>query len=251
VAAGSGDEASQILHRVPATDPFGVVLLDLQLFELHRAQIAAALASNPATAGVPIVLLASMGAASEARGPGLGPVLVKPVRQSALRETLLRVTLGESRSAAPPRERSGCATGAGVGELRVLLAEDNAVNRRVAERMLARLGCRVDVVVDGLGAVEAAEQHAYDVILMDVQMPTMGGFEATGEIRKRGIETPVIAMTAHALQGDRERCLAAGMNDYVAKPIHIEALAEALTRWGRGEVEAAPPRRVAGGGFRG
>ncbi len=248
VAAGSGAEALQILQRVPATDPFGVVLLDMQLFEMHGAQIAAAIASNPSAASVPIVLLASMAAASGPRGPGLGNVLVKPVRQSALRETLLRLTLGESRSVAPPLAPSRDATA--VGELRVLLAEDNPVNQRVAERMLGRLGCRVDVVVDGLGAVEAAGRRAYDVILMDVQMPTMGGFEATGEIRKRGIEPPVIAMTAHALQGDRERCLAAGMNDYVSKPIHIEALAEALTRWGRDQVEPAPLRRVAGADLR-
>jgi CheY-like chemotaxis protein len=127
------------------------------------------------------------------------------------------------------------AAGAGAhagDDMSVLLAEDDDVNRMVAQRMLARLGCRVDAVADGRAAVEAASARPYDVVLMDVQMPEMGGFEATAQIRRRGIAIPIVAMTAHALHGDRERCLAAGMDDHVGKPVHVEALAEVLTRWG-------------------
>jgi two-component system, sensor histidine kinase and response regulator len=113
----------------------------------------------------------------------------------------------------------------------VLLVEDDSVNRAVAQRMLERLGCRVDQVEHGLAAVEAASRTAYDMILMDVQMPVLGGYEATRRIRGRGIGTPIVALTAHALTSDRARCIAAGMNDYLAKPVTLDALAEMLVRW--------------------
>ncbi|MBY0277267.1 response regulator [Candidatus Binatia bacterium] len=114
---------------------------------------------------------------------------------------------------------------------RVLLVEDDAVNRAVAQRMLRRLGCMVDQAEHGLAAVEAASQNGYDVILMDMQMPVLEGCEATRRIRHNGVATPIIALTAHALTGDRERCLAAGMNDHLAKPITLQSLADMLVRW--------------------
>ena len=118
---------------------------------------------------------------------------------------------------------------------RVLVAEDNLVNQRVAARTLEKFGCRVDVVTNGLEAVEAAGRIAYHCIFMDCQMPEMDGYEAVTEIRRHeaqtGAHVPIIAMTANAMEGDRDRCLAAGMDDYVAKPVQPRTLRATLERW--------------------
>jgi CheY-like chemotaxis protein/HPt (histidine-containing phosphotransfer) domain-containing protein len=120
--------------------------------------------------------------------------------------------------------------------IRILLAEDNATNREVALRVLEKLGFHADAVADGRQAVEALQTGSYDIVLMDVQMPVMDGFEATrairsGETKVPDPRIPIIAMTAHAMKGDRERCLEAGMDDYISKPIAPQALAEALEKW--------------------
>jgi CheY-like chemotaxis protein len=118
--------------------------------------------------------------------------------------------------------------------MRVLLAEDNAINSRVAMRMLEKLGYRVDLASNGKEAVDMLEMLPYDLILMDCQMPTMDGFEATRKIRRcqgeRG-RVPIIAVTANSMEGDKDRCLQAGMDDYIAKPIQVERLREILERW--------------------
>jgi CheY-like chemotaxis protein len=126
-----------------------------------------------------------------------------------------------------PAERNGAGT-------RVLVAEDNPVNQRVAVRMLERLGFHADVARDGRAALRRLATQSYALILMDCQMPELDGFEATARIRARegsGRRTPIIAMTASAMRGDRERCLAAGMDDYLAKPVTIDNLRTALKRW--------------------
>ena len=131
----------------------------------------------------------------------------------------------------------------------VLVVEDSPVNQVVAVRTLERLGCECDVAADGREALEALSQRRYDAVMMDCQMPGMDGYEATAQLRRReagGRRTPVIAMTAHAMKGDAERCLAAGMDDYVAKPMRRELLLAALRRWipedgaERAASEAAP-----------
>jgi two-component system sensor histidine kinase/response regulator len=132
--------------------------------------------------------------------------------------------------------------------VRVLVAEDNVVNQKVASRLLEKLGCRVNVVANGHETVEASGRVAYDCIFMDCQMPEMDGYEATAMIRQRdaqiGRHTPIIAMTANALQSDRERCLKAGMDDYVSKPIQAEVLAKTLQKWLPLLEDARRPRRA-------
>jgi CheY-like chemotaxis protein len=120
----------------------------------------------------------------------------------------------------------------------VLLAEDNPVNQKLAHRLLDKLGCRVDQAANGSEAVRMADRFPYDLILMDVQMPEMDGYEATAEIRKLQNghrHVPIVAMTAHALNGDRERCLEAGMDDYLSKPVSFEALSAAIRTWSQAD----------------
>jgi CheY-like chemotaxis protein len=121
-----------------------------------------------------------------------------------------------------------------AGSLHVLLVEDNPVNRTVLLTMLAKLGCRTEAVANGRQAIEAVMAAHYDLVLMDVQMPEMDGFEAAAEIRRRETgsrRVPIVAVTAHTMPGDRERCLAAGMDDYLAKPVKLEVLAQKLVTW--------------------
>jgi CheY-like chemotaxis protein len=192
----------------------------------------------------PLVLLSSIGGLRcgerEAREIGLAAVVTKPVRQSALLDALLGA-LGEG-SRAPAVRLPPSAVPRPTTGLSVLLAEDNPVNQMVARRLLEKLGCRTDVVDNGRDAVEAVERTRYDVVLMDIQMPVMDGFEASARIRHAETaedRVPIIAMTAHAMQGDRERCLAAGMDGYVAKPVNLAALDE--VRSGLARRADAPP----------
>jgi CheY-like chemotaxis protein len=170
---------------------------------------------------------------------GFAAGLVKPVRQAQLRRALVQALdrRGDKPAAVAllpeiPQIRSGTTRG-----LRVLLVEDNTANQKVALWMLGKMGARANAVANGQEALAALAQIPYDVVLMDVQMPVMDGFEATAEIRRRELggrtRIPIIAMTAHAMDGYRERCIAEGMDDYVSKPVSADALLEALSRWAR------------------
>jgi CheY-like chemotaxis protein len=153
--------------------------------------------------------------------------LPRPIRAGALRRTLQAHLVTQ---AAAPVQSAASASGRG----RVLLAEDNAVNQRVAERLLQKLGYSVVLVANGEEAIAAASEGSFDAILMDCQMPIVDGFEATGAIRAMesdAVHVPIIALTAEALAGDRERCLRAGMDDYLSKPVRIEQLQATLARW--------------------
>ncbi|MGE5249051.1 MAG: response regulator, partial [Bacteroidota bacterium] len=159
--------------------------------------------------------------------------LTKPLKPSALYDALAGIFAHTLVSAKP--EPAKAALGADLARqhpLRILLAEDNQVNQKLALRILEQMGYRADVASNGLEAVESIERQTYDVILMDVQMPEMDGLDATREIRKlSGVTQPhIIAMTANAMEGDREVCLAAGMNDYVSKPIRVNELVDALLK---------------------
>jgi CheY-like chemotaxis protein len=160
--------------------------------------------------------------------------LTKPARPSALFDTLMSLFAGEAdrEDGAGPQKRPETLL-AQYHPLRILLAEDNAVNQKLALRLLEKMGYRADVAANGLEAIEAVERQSYDVILMDVQMPEMDGLEATRQIVARWPESKrpaIIAMTANAMQGDRELTIEAGMDDYVAKPVRVDELVGALSR---------------------
>jgi CheY-like chemotaxis protein len=177
---------------------------------------------------------------AELEQAGIVQVMTKPIRRNELRAAILNAVSRERLPAAAPRRRL-VARGHSPNPdgLRVLVAEDNVVNQRVARLQLEKLGHRVDVVANGLEVLEAVERVPYDVILMDCQMPEMDGYEATRRLRSASSrrEILIVAMTAHAMEGDRELCLAAGMNDYVSKPMRSPELEAALERMRRMRAE--------------
>jgi CheY-like chemotaxis protein len=201
--------------------------------ELDGIALASAIRASTAGAATPVVILSSLGVFDRG-GDAIAAFLVKPVKPSALHDTLVTVLAGQAR-AVPVRPSGGAGLDGDLGArhpLRILLAEDNPVNQKLALRLLERLGYHADVVGNGHEAIAALEGGIYDLVLMDVQMPELDGLEATRRIRRRwpGESGPrIVAMTANAMEGDRETCLAAGMDDYVSKPIRPEALVAALT----------------------
>ena len=222
------------LEWIVQGDPFDVALLDYQMPEMDGIALAREIRAVRGAHAPVLILLSSTGQslASVHAAAGFAAGLSKPLRLSHLRDRLLE-TVGDQRDtsagAVPPVARD---VGSPV-PLRILLAEDNAINQKVALRLLERLGYGADVVGDGRQALARLDHAAYDVILMDVQMPEMDGLEASRAICARwaASERPrIIAMTAEAMQGDRDKCLAAGMDDYIAKPVALDRLAAALAK---------------------
>jgi two-component system, sensor histidine kinase and response regulator len=216
--------------------PFAVAILDMHMPGMNGLALADAIRAEPAIASTPLVLLTSVG--DEGDSGMFAAVVTKPARPAKLLETLGNVLGVHAQPSAVPRPAATVAVthGAGMsGGPRVLVAEDTSVNQLVARRMFEILGCRVDVVGNGREAVAALELIPYDVVMMDVQMPEMDGFEATAAIRRHETatrtHTPIIAMTANALEGDQERCQAAGMDDYVSKPVRLQELEVVVRRW--------------------
>jgi CheY-like chemotaxis protein len=241
----SGAEALEALRRaVTEGDPYHLAIVDFQMPEMDGEQFARAVNADPRLRDIAVVLLTSVGQtwdASSLRSAGIFASLTKPVRQSQLLDTLAAAwaARNEGRHAAAAADRRLVPQPPAVPIFdgyspRVLVAEDNMVNQRIASRLLEKLGCKVDVVANGKEAVEMIAGIDYDMVLMDVQMPEMDGFKATCEVRKVDRphnEVPIVAMTANAMQGDRERCLEAGMNDYVSKPVHPADLQRILQHW--------------------
>jgi CheY-like chemotaxis protein len=251
--AAGGGEALARLEASAGGERFGLVLLDLDMPDLDGIETARRLRAHPQLANLPVILLSSVGglhtgdrAASEV---GFAAIVTKPVRQEVLLDRVLRAVC----QATPDADQPSLPPAAVVEDtlaLRVLLAEDNRVNQIVAQRLLEKLGCRFDIVANGRDAAQAAARNAYDAVLMDVQMPVMDGLEATVVIRRseaaRG-RTWIIATTAHAMDGDRERCLAAGMDDYITKPLSLAAVRAALLRVPRAApLESPAPVRTPG-----
>ena len=186
---------------------------------------------------VAVTSLGRRGDAAILKQIGFAGYLTKPVRQSQLYDCIVLVL----ERAAGNSPENGIVTRHTVAEVahrgaRILLAEDNVINQRVAQSILSKLGCKADVVANGLETVRALELINYDLVLMDCQMPEMDGFEATAVIRDPeskvlNHKVPVIAMTANAMKGDREACLEAGMDDYLSKPVKKEELAGILEKW--------------------
>ena len=242
-----------------AGDPYQVVLLDYQMPEMDGAALAAAIKSDPLLSDTLLIMLTSVGHWREVRnmqGACIDACLVKPVRQSLLQNTMATAwSKRQTRGGAPQTKAleeiaalksrlAGTFAGAPV---RVLVAEDNAVNQKVAVRMLERVGLRPDVAGNGREAVDMCAMLPYSLIFMDCEMPEMDGYEATKEIRRRqgsDRRVAIIAMTADAMEGARERCIAAGMDDYIAKPVRPNELIESLKKW----VPAVRPSSGAGEG---
>ncbi len=231
-AVTSGAEALELLRQGAM---FDLALLDMQMPDMDGAQLAEAIQHLVGSAAPPLVLLSSIEPVDRvANAERFKALLTKPVRVSHLYNTLLEVLALQ----APPvilRNGEGRAGSvpylADTLPLRILLAEDNAVNQKVALLILERLGYRADVAGNGLETLQAVRRQPYDVVLMDVQMPELDGLEATRIIREELPEQEqpyIIAMTANAMQGDRERCLAVGMDDYISKPVQIAQLVTAL-----------------------
>ena len=229
-ATASSNEA---LAWLRGGERFDVVLLDLFMPELDGIALADAIKDS--VAQPPKLVLVSSAAVKERANPSLDAVLTKPVKPSALHDVLVTVlaSAGPSDRAVRAPERPSIDPGlAARHPLRILLAEDNAVNQKLALRLLSNMGYSAEVAGDGAKAVAAVEAGAHDVVLMDVQMPELDGLEATRQIRARWPDRRlhIVAMTANAMAGDRDACLAAGMNDYISKPIDPAVLAEALAR---------------------
>jgi CheY-like chemotaxis protein/HPt (histidine-containing phosphotransfer) domain-containing protein len=236
------------LEWIVRGDPFDVALLDYQMPEIDGIALAHEIRAVRGAQAPVLILLSSTGQslASAHTDAGFAAGLSKPLRLSHLRDRLLETIGGQhdtSAGAVPPAVRD---IGSPV-PLRVLLAEDNPINQEVAVRLLERLGYGADVVGDGRQVLARLDHAAYDVILMDVQMPEMDGLEASRAICARwaASERPrIIAMTAEAMQGDRDKCLAAGMDDYIVKPVTLDRLAVALAKC-RPLAAASAPEAVA------
>jgi CheY-like chemotaxis protein len=245
VVASGRDALAALDAAGRSGNPYALVLLDGMMPEMDGFELAARIKQQPGLVGAALMMLSSADRkedASRCRQLGVAAYLVKPIRQSDLLDAIVttldaRVPAGAGEAARPEPQLA-------AQPLRLLLAEDNAVNQRLAVRLLEKRGHQVTVVSSGRQAVAAALEQSFDAVLMDVQMPEMDGFEATAAIRERekstGGHLTIIAMTAHAMKGDRERCLEAGMDGYVSKPLQPGALYTAIEGCQAGAAATAP-----------
>jgi PAS domain S-box-containing protein len=232
--AGGRQALAEMERRAATGEPYALVLLDCMMPEMDGFSLAEQIKARPNLGAATIMMLSSSGQPGDAarcRSLGIATSLLKPIKQSELLDAIMTVLgrPGPERGQPRPAARPAAAPGR---RLRILLAEDNVVNQTLAVRLLEREGHTVTVAADGREAVRVLGEQPFDLVLMDVEMPEMGGFEATGIIRRQeeatGRHVPIIAMTAHAMKGDRERCLEAGMDGYLAKPICAEELGRVM-----------------------
>jgi CheY-like chemotaxis protein/HPt (histidine-containing phosphotransfer) domain-containing protein len=261
--ARSAEEAQRrMLIATRHSRPYDIVILDREMPDVDGMALAKRIKSDQELQGARLVMLSSVNQLTETSqwfAMGIDLYLSKPVRQVELLDAIITITRGEADKPVPRRARPKPAAAAQVSAKfsgHVLLAEDNAVNQELAQAMLKDLGCSVTLVTNGREAVEAVAatpfdsmQRAYDLVFMDCQMPEMDGYDATRKIRdweaRQGVAArlPIVALTANAMAGDHERCLAAGMTDYLNKPFSQERLAAILARWLplAATLPAAPP----------
>jgi|CXWL01.1.fsa_nt_gi PAS domain S-box-containing protein len=251
-SAASGAEALDILRDAVADGaPYDVVILDMQMPEMDGMMLARAIQQDLGLAGTRRIIMTSLGqrpSDTELKEAGVDAYLAKPIRQARLLDSLTRV-MAKAAQGVPPGATGAHLRRSSVSirrpspqarKVRILIADDNNINRKVALGQLSRLGHTADAVASGTEVMAALRNAPYDVILMDCQMPEMDGYDTTRAIRRREAEdlgagqparrVHVIAMTAHAMEGDREKCLAAGMDDYISKPVRTDALQAALER---------------------
>jgi PAS domain S-box-containing protein len=242
--AASGREALEMMREAARIgQPFALVILDHQMPEMDGVTLARIIKGDPAISNARLVMLTSLGhrlAPAQIKELALAAYLIKPVKQSRLGDCLAEVMgiaaeNGEKTAAGQVNESQP----EPIAGFRILVAEDNPVNQKVILRQLKKLGGAAEAVANGIEVIEAMSQIPYDLILMDCQMPEMDGYEAARRIRKReadhrsaesGAPCYIIALTANALAGDRQKCLDAGMNDYISKPVHLRELQSALER---------------------
>ncbi|MGD9940973.1 MAG: response regulator [Clostridia bacterium] len=237
--ASGGRQALDLMQAgVTAGDPYAIAILDLRMPGMDGIELGNAIVENPAYRGTRLVMMTAMGSRSDEdryRNTGFSAFLLKPVRQSQLHDCLARLAgLSGPGRLSWERSLSDGSSASRRAEARILLAEDNPTNQLVATKILGKLGYHVDAVANGLEAIAALGEKSYDLVLMDCQMPELDGFEATKEIRRLegdSRHTTIIAMTANAMQGDRELCLDAGMDDYLSKPVMPDAMAGLLDWW--------------------
>ncbi|MGB2697545.1 MAG: response regulator [Candidatus Zixiibacteriota bacterium] len=240
-AVESGVEALDVLKRaIHQGKHFDLVLLDMQMPEMDGEQTLRAIKDDPAVSDTVVIILTSIGTRGDAarlEALGCAGYLMKPIKQSQLYDAIITILgLQKTRTKVKPIP---IVTRHTIAEqkrrtVHILLVEDNPMNQKLAVALLKRAGYSVHPVENGVKAIEALKRTAYNLILMDVQMPEMNGFEATKAIRQMEDEKkhiPIIAMTAHAMKGDKERCLKAGMDDYVSKPIEPQELFDAIEKW--------------------
>jgi two-component system, sensor histidine kinase and response regulator len=259
--ATNADEAlAELRSALKSADPYQVVLLDLQMHGTNGLSLARTIKADRELASVRLVLLSSLGSrinAEELKAVGANDCLVKPVKQALLFDALATM-MGRRAAGAIHKEKTisphPSFPSAATQKLRILLAEDNIVNQQVAIGLLQTLGYRADILVNGTEVLEALNRIRYDVVLMDCQMPELDGYETTRRIRQlEHMRTApfdwkapicIIAMTANAMEGDREKCLASGMNDYLSKPVRRHELKAALDRHGEIQPITTPSDKV-------
>jgi signal transduction histidine kinase/CheY-like chemotaxis protein len=243
--AASGSIALELLASGQA--PFDVAIIDFQMPGMSGLQFARELRARSPEMALPLILLTSVGWNRESADQILAACLTKPIRRARL-QRILQTLVGRPTTedpeivtqnfALPPREAASTETQGG----RILVVDDNIVNQRVARRLIEKLGCEVDVATNGAEAVAALKRRPYRIVFMDCQMPVLDGFEATRQIRSLESSrrsTPIIAMTANAMRGDRDHCLEAGMNDYITKPVKFDELKAMVHHWFESDMDSS------------
>ena len=240
-SASSGRQALEMMRSVAPDDPYELAILDMQMPEMDGLMLGQAIKSDPTIASTRLVMLTSLGNqmdTADMKQAGIEACVLKPVKQSRLYNRLAEVMAGHVPAAAKPSKTGTLRLATPVAPkpaqpvARILLAEDNLINQKVALGLLQNIGYRADVAKNGLEVLAALDARPYDLILMDCQMPELDGYDTTQRIRARGADGPrIIAMTANAMRGESEKCLAAGMDDYLSKPVRLETLREMLKRW--------------------